>query len=138
MKKVPFLLRKTLSFYNQSLKYLEKWFDFSNPYKIQFLLLKKGPPYSDFKQAAVVLNLKMSVNLDELYVYRILYNKAYTCIVSEWQIQANSFFWWQMVSDSLGSRHWTSRRCTITPICTIFLHGTSVLDYELLQEKLMQ
>jgi hypothetical protein len=53
-----------LAFYDQSLKYLEKWFDFSDNYlhKILYLLLKEEPTYSDFKEAVVVLNLKTSIN----------------------------------------------------------------------------
>jgi hypothetical protein len=53
MKNVLLLLRKTVEFYDQSLKYLEKWFDFSDNclYKIQFLSLKKEPTYSDFTES---------------------------------------------------------------------------------------
>jgi len=43
MKEVIFLLRKTLAFYDQSLEYLENWFDFGGNnclYKTQFLWLK--------------------------------------------------------------------------------------------------
>jgi hypothetical protein len=59
-----------LTFCDQSLKYLGKWFDFSNSnclYKIQFLSQKKQPTYCDFKEVVVVLNLKMCINLGELY-----------------------------------------------------------------------
>jgi hypothetical protein len=55
---------------DKALKYLEKWFDFSDNYylyEIKFLLLKSKPAYSDCKGAAVVLNLKTSINLDESY-----------------------------------------------------------------------
>jgi hypothetical protein len=58
-----------VTFYDQSLRHLEMWFDFSDNYldKIQFLLLKKEPTNSDLKEAVEVLNLKTSINLDELY-----------------------------------------------------------------------
>jgi hypothetical protein len=58
-----------LVFYDQSLKYLEKWFNFSDNYlyKIQFLSLKKEPTHSNFKEAVVVSILKRSINLNELY-----------------------------------------------------------------------
>lgn len=36
-------------------------------YKIRFLLLKKDTASSDFKEVIVVLNLKMSINLDKLH-----------------------------------------------------------------------
>jgi hypothetical protein len=49
--------------------------------------LKQEPAYSDFKESAVVLNLKMSVNFDKLYEE---FCKAYICIVSERRIQTNS------------------------------------------------
>lgn len=46
-----------LAFYNQSLKHLEKWFDFPDtnyPYKIQFVITeKKEPTNSDFKDLVV-------------------------------------------------------------------------------------
>jgi hypothetical protein len=53
-----------LAFYDQYLKYLEKWFDFYHLYEIKYLLLKSKPTYSDCKEAVVVLNLKTSINLD--------------------------------------------------------------------------
>jgi hypothetical protein len=65
-----YIKKDFLAFYEQSLEHLEKWFEFSDNsylYKIQFLLLKKEPTYSDFKEVVVVLNLKRSINLDELY-----------------------------------------------------------------------
>jgi hypothetical protein len=47
MKKSSISVKKDfLTFYDQSLKYFEKWFDFSDnnyPYKIQFLSVKKEP-----------------------------------------------------------------------------------------------
>jgi hypothetical protein len=58
-----------LAFYDQYLKYLEKWFDFFDsyyPYEIKYLLLKSKPTYSDCKETVVVLNLT-SINLDESY-----------------------------------------------------------------------
>jgi hypothetical protein len=41
---------------DRSLKYeyVEKWFDFSDNYSIQFLSLKKEPTHSDFKALVVV------------------------------------------------------------------------------------
>jgi hypothetical protein len=71
-KKISVSFKKYfLVFYDQSLKYLEKWFDYSDNYmyKIQFLSLKSKPTCSDFK-AAVALKLKVSINLDEFYTIK--------------------------------------------------------------------
>jgi hypothetical protein len=77
MKKFISIKKDFLVSYDQALKYLEKWFDhFDNyMYKIQFLLLINKPTCSDFKDAALALKLKASINLDELY--------AYICSISE-------------------------------------------------------
>jgi hypothetical protein len=62
-------MRDFLTFDEESLKYLEKWFDFSDScaYKIQLLSLEKEPTYSDFKESVAVLNLKTSFSMEELY-----------------------------------------------------------------------
>jgi hypothetical protein len=45
--------------------------------------LTKEPIYSVFKDTVVVLNLKTSIKLDELYANICIYKKAYTCTVPE-------------------------------------------------------
>jgi hypothetical protein len=139
--KVSFHLRKTIPFYDQSLKYLEKWFDFSDLYKLQLLLLKKDSTYSDFKKAAVVSNLKMSVNLDELYVEFCIIKPTLALFLNDKSKKTPSVSdkWCQIVlaADS-GLPDVACILLFVLYSCAQRLYGTSFLNYGLLQEKLMQ